>query len=180
MHIPSFHIARRHAKGQTLIEATIAVAVLAILAGIGLPSLGEALARQSIAAAASSWRDAHALGRSHAILRRVPAVLCPSDDSEACRHTMAWEDGFILFEDPNRNRARDPGERVIRVFPAQSRIRMTTSAGRRAIVFQPSGRTDGSNVTMMICDPRRPTVEGWRLVTSNSGRTRGERADCRG
>lgn len=154
------------------------VAVLAILAGLGLPSLGDALARQSVATAAGSWRDALALGRSHAILRRVPAVVCPSDDAERCRQAASWEGGFILFEDPNRNRVRDPGERVVRVFGSQPRVRMSTSVGRRAIVFQPTGRTDGSNATMTICAAGRPSIDGRRLVTSNSGRTRTEALRC--
>lgn len=165
-------------SGHTLIEATIVVAVLAIVTGLGLPSLGDALARQAIATAASSWRDAHAIGRSHAILRRVPTALCPSDDAEICRHSLSWEGGFILFEDPNRNRVRDGGERVVRVFGAQSRVRMTTSAGRRVVVFQPTGRTDGSNVAMSVCHPTRPAVDGRRLITSNSGRTRSEPRRC--
>jgi len=178
MHHHERHFGRCHSSGQTLIEAAIATAVLAVLAGLGLPALGDALARQSIASAASSWRDAHAIGRSHAILRRTPAVLCPSEDGESCRPGTSWEDGFMLFEDPNRNRMRDPGERVVRVFSGHSRTRMMTSAGRRVIVFHPTGRTDGSNVTMTICDPRRAGVDGRRLVTSNSGRTRSEVFNC--
>lgn len=178
MHHPDRYAGRRHSSGQTLIEAAIATAVLGVLAGLGLPALGDALARQSIATAASSWRDAHAIGRSHAILRRTPAVLCPSEDTGSCRPVTSWEGGFMLFEDPNRNRMRDPGERVVRVFDGQSRTRMTTSAGRRVIVFHPTGRTDGSNVTMTICDPTRTDVDGRRLVTSNSGRTRSESLDC--
>lgn len=167
-----------HVSGHSLIEVTIAVGVLAIVTGIGLPSLGEALARQSIATAAIGWRDALAIARSHAIFRQVPAVLCPTVDQEACRQSESWERGYLLFEDQNRNRIREPTERVIRVFGAHPRLRMTTSAGRRTIAFQPTGRTDGSNATMTICDPTRPTVEGRRLITSNSGRTRSERSDC--
>jgi len=178
MHHPDRSAGRRHSCGQTLIEAAIATAILGVLAGLGLPALGDALTRQSIATAASSWRDAHAIGRSHAILRRVPAVLCPSDDAEHCRPISSWEGGFMLFEDPNRNRIRDSGEGVVRVFGGQSRMRMTTSAGRRVIVFHPTGRTDGSNATMTICDPTRAGVDGRRLVTSNSGRIRSEFADC--
>lgn len=165
-------------SGHTLIEVAILTAVIGILAGVGLPTLADALARQAVAAAASSWRDAHAIGRSHAILRRVPTVLCPSADGATCQATLTWQGGYMLFEDPNRNRRRDATERVIRVFAEQPRNRMTTSIGRRTVSFQPSGRTDGSNVTMTICSNSSAAIEGRRLVTSNSGRTRSESIRC--
>lgn len=165
-------------SGHTLIEVTIVIAVVAVLAGLGLPTLADVMARQSVSTAASSWRDAHALGRSHAILRRVPTVLCPSTNGETCDATLTWEGGYLLFEDPNRNRRRDATERVIRVFAGQPRNRMTTSIGRRTVTFQPSGRTDGSNLTMTICSNAGYAIEGRRLVTSNSGRTRSEAIRC--
>jgi type IV fimbrial biogenesis protein FimT len=142
------------------------------------PMFAEVTARLSVSAAASSWRDVHALGRSHAILRRVPTVLCPSADGETCDATQAWEGGYLLFEDSNRNRRREATERVIRVFTQQPRIRMTTSIGRRTVTFQPSGRTDGSNLTMTICSRSAVTLDGRRLITSNSGRTRSETIQC--
>jgi type IV fimbrial biogenesis protein FimT len=169
---------RRAARGQTLIESSILASVLAIAMTLGLPALGDALARQSITAAAATWRDAQAIARSHAILRRTPVAICPSLDGSTCTSSVSWQDGFIAFEDPDRNRTRGPHELLVRVFPPSSRLELRSSAGRRVIVFQPSGRPDGSNVTMTICDPRRPALDGVRLVTSNSGRTRREAVRC--
>jgi type IV fimbrial biogenesis protein FimT len=170
--------APRAARGQTLIELSIVVSILAITVTLGLPALGDALSRQAIAGAASSWRDAHAIARSHAIMRRVPVAICPSANGETCQPSVSWQEGFIAFEDPDRNRLRGPGEPLLRVFAGRPGLRMTSSVGRRVIMFQPSGRADGSNVTMTICDLRRPGVAGRRLITSNSGRMRSEAAAC--
>lgn len=178
MNRPRARVLLHRSPGHSLVEVLIAIAVVAILAGVGLPTFADVMARQTVSTASGNWRDAHALGRSHAILRRVPTVLCPSADGENCETTLAWEGGFLLFEDPNRNRRRDASERVLRVFPEQSRIRMTTSVGRRTVTFQPSGRTDGSNITMTICSLSAAAPEGRRLITSNSGRTRSEPFRC--
>lgn len=167
-------------RGQTLIELSVVASILALVTTLGLPALGDALSRQSMASAASAWRDAQAIARSHAILRRVPVAICPSVDGETCAMTVSWQDGFLVFEDPDRNRSRGPDEPLVRVFPPMSRLEMQSSIGRRTIVFQPTGRPDGSNVTMTICDPRRPSLAGHRLITSNSGRVRREPASCAG
>lgn len=166
------------ARGLTLIELAIAMAVVALVLGLAIPPLQELLARQALGVGGMAWRDAHALARSHAIMQRVPTAICPSHDHQTCAGTRTWQQGWILFEDRDRNRARSPNERLLRVFNTLPNLDMRSTAGRQVLTYHPNGRADGSNLTMAICHARLARIEGRRLIMSNSGRFRTEPLDC--
>ena len=162
----------RCAHGYTLIEMLIVVAILAILAGTTLPSfkdLGQASASR---AARSSLSTSINQTRISAVMRNEHAVLCPSADQKHCDRNLRWHNGWIVFIDSNRNGVRDAGESILSLSQAQpSGVAIVSTSGRHRIRYQADGTSDGSNLTLTVCDRRGPASAS-TLVLNNAGRMR--------
>ena len=164
---------RRHA-GFTLLELLIALIVLGLLFGVAVPAWGHAVARVHATSARTAitatlfdaQRNATVLGRE--------VVVCPAS-GDACDGGNDWSHGWIAFVDANGNRLRDGTEPVFDRTPALPEdVRLTGSAGRPRLVFQPYGGNAGSNITFTLCDRSGPD-DARALILSNGGRLRAER-----
>lgn len=161
------------ARGFTLIELCICLAVVAVLAGLA----GGAwkLAREAAMTAATNELLAHlALARSEAIKRGARVMMCASRDRRACLrpkggHTP-WHDGWLVYADSNGNSEPEPDE-IVRAYPGTEGFAIRSSRYRRRITYQPLGTAGGSTITFAVCADDEP---GWaRYVTiSNTGRAR--------
>jgi type IV fimbrial biogenesis protein FimT len=98
--------------------------------------------------------------------------MCPTHDGTQCADTFEWAGGFMVFEDRDADRVLDPGEPLLRhTDPGLRDVRITTSTGRRKVVYQPEGTAGGTNATFRIC----PTSERGTprtVIISNTGRPR--------
>jgi type IV fimbrial biogenesis protein FimT len=157
-------------QGFTLIELMTAIAVLALLLAIAVPSFRDAALGSRLAAVANSLLASVQLARSEAIKRNVPITLCVSSDGSSCAATGGWEQGWVI---------RDPGGLVIdsqRGVPADLIVR--EDSDNLTLVFQPIG-IGATAATFTVCRPvpvggqeRRVTVTatGSTFVTiTNSG-----------
>lgn len=163
----------RHA-GFTLLELLIVLVVLGLLLGVAVPAWGRIVARVHAGTAREAitatlfdaQRNATVLGRE--------VVICPASDG-ACDGGSDWSRGWIAFVDANGNRLQDGTEPVFDRNPALPRdVRLTGSAGRPRLVFQPYGGNAGSNITFTLCDRRGPD-DALALILSNGGRLRADR-----
>jgi len=111
-------------KGFTLWELLIALAVMAIVLGLGIPNFLEFRRNGTMAASANELVTAGWLARSEAVKRQVPVTLCVSADPLAVAPSCggAANGGFIVFADdndgnadglPDGNGIVDPGEQVL-------------------------------------------------------------------
>ena len=159
-------------RGLTLIELTIALSIAAIVFGLAVPALGNAMAASRAAAARGALLDSFAIAAVRAGISGTRSVLCPSPDGETCSDEPDWSGGWLVFMDPNASRELDPGERVLRRQPALERgVRLRSSTGRMRIVFQGNASSAGSNVTFTLCDARG-AASAVTLVMANNGRLR--------
>lgn len=85
--MPARRIARS-AGGFTLLEAMIAIAVLAILASLAAPSFKELLAAQRIRLTASDLYSSLLMARSEAMKRNVTVTVRATDDD--------WQNGWTV------------------------------------------------------------------------------------
>lgn len=168
-----FNRYRGSTSGFTLIECLIALAALAALCCIAIPSLSDAAAKTRDAAIRAAVVESLQRATTHAVATSTHVVLCPSADGHACLNSTNWSLGWIAFADPDKNRERsNVRDTLLQVQPALdggSRLRGT--AGRTRLVVQPEGHTAGSNVTFTICrhgSPARATA----MTLANSGRWR--------
>ena len=157
------------ARGFTLIEAVLALAVAAICLGIALPTVTGAISGVHAGAAKSAMVEAFARAMSHSTITGAEVVLCPAN-ADACVDSTDWSGGWIAFADLDGNRSRGPNETLILHQAALTNgVHLRSTSGRRRLVFQPQGgAAAGSNVTFTLCDARGSDY-ATTLVLSNGG-----------
>lgn len=161
----------RPAPGFTLIEALIAMAVVAVLACAAVPAWSNAREASHNGSARAALLEAVLAGISHAALTGSEVVLCPGD-AGGCRTSVDWSGGWIAFADIDGDRSRDGSDTLLKaVGPLGGRVHLRSTAGRTHLVFRPNGGTTGSNVTFNLCDGRGP-AKAATLVIANDGRLR--------
>jgi type IV fimbrial biogenesis protein FimT len=156
---------RQH--GLTLLEVLVALALLAILAGLATPALDTLRLNASRAAAMDGLMRAAWYARSEAARRGHAVVLCASAGGDACAGSPAgWSGGWLVTP------AHDPAA-VLRRGVGAGHGRAQLLANRSAFSFEPRDRRS-TNGTLAWCDQRgEPAARA--LVISPTGRPRLER-----
>lgn len=174
----------RRARGFTLAEAAVTLAIAGVLALLALPSLTQ-LHRHTQARSASHLLGASLSGaRSAAVSRRRAVSVCPVDAAGRCRSDGVWDDGWIVFADPDAIGQPRGQADVLRHGQAPRGVRIRSAPSRSRVRFLPQGRAAGSNLTVMVCSGH-PRVDGASIIVSNVGRIRTQRLapghpNCRG
>lgn len=167
----------RTARGFTLTELLIALAIAGILAMIGAPAMSHLLARTQTSTAEALVANGLRHARTAAVMGNTRVLMCPSDDGRHCRPDDDWQHGWILARDADHDRQPDADAPLIAAQTAvHAGTRIVTSIGREWIAFLPNGSAAGSNARFTICRARQHT--GRSVVVSNTGRVRLEDADA--
>ncbi len=161
-------------RGMTLIEVLVTVSVLAILLAVGVPAFNQFVVSNRLSAYSSDMLSTLTLARSEAIKRNSRVVLCKSADGESCAGAGSWNQGWIVFADPNNNANRDAGEpTVYKVAALQSGYAFDGVNGFVSSVSYDAqgGATQAGTVT--LCPPApAASGQGREIVVSASGRPR--------
>lgn len=166
---------RADANGFTLIELMVALGIVAIGLTLGLPAFGGAVERTRTAGAYHLLTSSLMIARSAAITRRHAVTACPSSDGLTCRSDLVWDEGWIVFLDPEKTGAPAGAEAVLRrIDPLGSGIAVRSTSGRHRVRFHVTGQAQGSNLSLRICS-RSSELSLGRLIVSNTGRPRVER-----
>lgn len=160
---------RRRNTGLTLIELIVAIAVLAIISTIGVPSFQQFTARNEVAAEVMRLTSALSQTRSAAITRRTTVTLCPTVDMTQCQITDnaagdAWRATLAIFEGDGV-----PGDALLRTFGESSLPALTYRNDNRPVRYNSLGRSGGHNGTFRLCG-RLDT--GAKVIVNNVGRVR--------
>ncbi len=136
------------ARGFTLIELMVVVAMLSILVALALPSFKGVIERWRVQQAVDSLRTTMFYARSEAIRRGGDIFVekLPSTTPGCTLATRAgdWDCGWVVFIDANSNRRWDSGEEIQRYAPAQS-LTVTRSAASATIAVDRWGVIGGGD-----------------------------------
>ncbi|HYQ39571.1 MAG TPA: GspH/FimT family pseudopilin [Pseudomonas sp.] len=157
-------------RAFTLIECLVALALLAIMAGIAAPGFTHLIHAYQLRAASTDLGLALIQARHEAITRRRP-VLIDNEDG-------AWDNGWRIFVDQNANGTLDTGDLVLRrgeAIAAGMRISGNTPVSRY-VRYTSSGEAKLQNgafqagtLTLCHASGQQPLR---RLVLSATGRLR--------
>ena len=87
--------------GFTLTELMITLAIISILLMVGVPSLKTFMQGNQLVAATNELVSALHVARSEAIKLNRRVTVCESSDGALCDTTGSWNNGWIVFVDPN-------------------------------------------------------------------------------
>ena len=91
------------ARGFTLLELMVTVAIIAILAMLAAPSFNDAILSNRLASFANNFVASATLARGEAVKRNAVVTLCvvANDTSKTCTTSGDWQQGWIVFNDIN-------------------------------------------------------------------------------
>lgn len=179
----------KHARGFTLVELMIGIAVAAILATLAVPSFTGLIQRTRLNTQTTELLSALLYARTEALKRNLNVSICHTDNpaavAPACNAAVnGWASGWIVFTDTGVAGVLDGTDAVLRVGqPANMMTFVVPAKYSNWLGFSATGlpRVAGGGVgngTIRICNGefRRS------IVISNTGRTRNDtepnNADC--
>jgi type IV fimbrial biogenesis protein FimT len=168
---------KNNARGFTLLELMVVLAIAGFLLGIGVPAFQAVIADQRSTTATNELVQSLILARSEAIKRGRYVSICKSDDGASCTNASDWEEGWIIFVNQS---SATPGvvnvdDEVIRAHTAiDGKVNLTTLGNiDNFISFRPVGTTGTTALnflgTLKLCDESGNTGPRGLLITP-SGR----------
>lgn len=131
---------KKQAKGFTLLELMITIAIIVILALIAAPSFSRMMAKNRLNTVVAEWRSAFYLAQKEAIRTKKEVKLCPSNNGRICTGRENYSQGWIVWQDNGT-----PDGLLIRDYPpiTDNNIQLNIRNGGE-IEFTKSGRLPAS------------------------------------
>lgn len=158
-------------NGFTLIELLVALAVAAILLGVGVPSFSSAIKNSQVSADYNEIVQALYMARSESVKSSELVTVCPkmTVGSEQCgTNNGDWKNGWLVFIDntfaTNEVAASvDNDDVIISIHPEpRSKNEITavgstnrtknTASERNYIRYTPTGESEWANGSFMLCN----------------------------
>lgn len=148
--------------GLTLLELLVVVAIAAVVASLGAPSMANFVKDNQIRNASIELRSSilRAKNEALAIPARVAMCIANSDLTGCAGQGSNWGQGWLIFVDSNNDLAYQNSERLIYVNNGFGDLVAASSAGiGSSISFLGTGFTDDGNGqaiagTIVVCDAR--------------------------
>lgn len=160
-------------RGFTLVELMITLALVAILATIGVPSFMDLIANNRLTTEANELVSALNLARSEAIKRNTRVTVCRSNNNTGCGGT--WNDGWITFVDAGTAGSVDAGDQILRVWSGLG-SNSTLTVGVNAVQFQGLGLT--TSATFQLRATHCTGTNARNIVVTTGGRVSTTKVTC--
>jgi type IV fimbrial biogenesis protein FimT len=169
-----------------MIELMVVIALIALLATLGVGSFARMTAGSAVSAHTNSFIADSRYARSEALKRGENVTMCrtvePDAQSPLCAGAQdggGWESGWIVFVDVDGSNTRSAGEPLLRVQPAMpdsGGIGRSGGVAFNQLRYRPSGWSIGTTATLRF-KPAQAQAQGdpalgRTVCVSNLGRTR--------
>lgn len=161
-------------RGFTLVEQVMVMLIIAVLACIGVPALGQMAARNRLQVAQTDVIAALQHARELAVHGQQRIMLCPSRDGQRCSDELHWEYGWLVGH-YRSDQADQLDGAPSWTMNDHERLTIVSTVGRRRIRFQPDGSAGGTNATFTLCRTAE-TRDALVVVLSNAGRVNASKA----
>ena len=100
-------------KGFTLVELVVTIAVGGLILSAAVPAFREMILASRTTAMVNDFVGSLTLARSEALKRNERVTVCKSADGLSCTTAGTWDQGWIVFNDPNGDAAVTTGEDIL-------------------------------------------------------------------
>jgi len=149
----SYKVNQSSKAGFTLIELMIVITIIAVLVGLAVPSFRDATLGSKLSGYANNLVASIRLARGEAIKRNSWVAVCISANGTNCASSGSWEQGWIVFNDANKNGSVDSGagEKIISYQQAlNSNFKVTEASSTKILTLKPMG-VGTTNYTFNVC-----------------------------
>ena len=162
-----------HARGVTLLELLIALAICALLFGMAVPGLGTTIRKNEGEAVVNEVQRLMAYARSEAITQGRNVTLCRSNNGTSCGGE--WEQGVLMFADLNADGVFNGADQLLRqstFTPGTGTLRLHSYPNRQYVQFVAEGFTRGQSGNFTWCPADHNAQLAQQVIFIQSGRAR--------
>lgn len=155
-----------HARGFSLVELMVTIAVLTILISVGVPMYGQFTQGSAVSTGTSELVGSLNLARSEAVARRASVRIEQLGATDG-----DWSDGWQIVLDAD--------DSLIRVVQGVDKgvVGITETSDATALVFDREGRVS-ANAVFNVCVESSTTADGRIVTLSRFGRVELEVEPC--
>lgn len=162
-------------RGFTLVELMTMLGVSAILLTAAAPALQQFTINSRQTGAVNDFISSLHIARNTAIATNARVTMCASSGGQNCE-AVAWNQGWIVFLDPNSNRLVDVGEAIVGTSSGIDGLAIQSGQFPSFVMYRPTGRAMTGAVTgnagqFTICD-KRGAEHARAVIMDLSGRPR--------
>ena len=154
-------------RGFSFLEILLALALIAILGAISVPSICDLVRRNAVLTRVDRIANTLQFVRTAAIGRAELVIFCKSKDQKQCKDAgVLWSDGQIVVA------VNDRGEQkllqVVETLPIGDILEWHSNFSQNeSLGFLPSGTTNGQHGSFYYCSRNHPQYSRAIIVNEN-------------